>query len=130
MTKPDAARCHATNWRSYNDTLKKRGSVLIWLDKDMAWRAPEAGHTGRPPLFFNAAIQFCLMVKGQEIGTVTGHGAFDTHHCHTAILEYGGTASIPIRKNGRLWKEDCPAAMAWNDILRATRRLGLTLWKC
>ncbi len=35
----------------------------------------------------------------------------------------------PIRKTGRLWKEDCPAALARNDILRATRRLGRTIWK-
>ncbi|SEN93155.1 hypothetical protein SAMN04489859_102269, partial [Paracoccus alcaliphilus] len=35
----------------------------------------------------------------------------------------------PIRRNGRLWKEDCPAALARNDILRATRRLGRTIWK-
>ncbi|SIR31489.1 hypothetical protein SAMN05421641_13926, partial [Paracoccus thiocyanatus] len=34
-----------------------------------------------------------------------------------------------IRRNGRLWKEDCPAALARNDILRATQRLGRTIWK-
>lgn len=42
----------------------------------------------------------------QEIGTVTGDGAFDTHRCHAAILARGGTAIIPIRKYGRFWKED------------------------
>ena len=41
----------------------------------------------------------------------------------------GGTAVIPIRKNGRLWKEDCPAARARNDILRASKRFGRTNWK-
>ena len=66
---------------------------------------------------------------GEEIGTVTGDGAFDTRRCHSAILARGGTAVIPIRKNGRLWKEDCPAALARNDNLRATRRLGRTIWK-
>ena len=40
-----------------------------------------------------------------------------------------GTEVIPIRRNGRLWKEDCPAALARNDILRATRRLGRMIWK-
>lgn len=65
----------------------------------------------------------------QQIGTLTGDGAFNTRRCHTAILERGGTAIIPIRKDGRLWKEDCPAAMARNDILRATRRLGRAIWK-
>lgn len=53
-------------------------------------------------------------------GTVIGDGAFDTRRCHTAILDRGGTAIIPIRKNGRRWREDCPAAIARNEILRAT----------
>ena len=65
----------------------------------------------------------------EQIGTVTGDGAFDTRRCHTAILDRGGTAVFPIRKNGRLWKEDCPAARARNDILRATRRFGRANWK-
>ena len=67
--------------------------------------------------------------EDEQIGTVTGDGAFDTRRCHTAILERGGTAVIPIRRNGRLWKEDCPAARARNDILRATRRFGRAIWK-
>lgn len=48
---------------AYNDALKRRGSLLVWLDKDMVWFAPKAGHNGRPPVFSDAAIQFCLMVK-------------------------------------------------------------------
>lgn len=63
MTKPEAARYRTTNWKSYNDALKQRGSLLIWLDKDMAWLANRAGRPGRPPVFSDAAIQFCLMVK-------------------------------------------------------------------
>ncbi len=239
------------NWKSYNRAPKQRGSLLIWLAKDMAWLAPKAGRNGRPPVFSDAAVQFCLMVKvpfglplrqttgmvasilsmagldwpvpdfstlsrrqktiavqitkrrapgplnllvdstgikflgdgewlarkhgthrrrqyrkvhlamdtatsdicaveftssdkgdspvlphlldqiplDEQIGTVTGDGAFDTRRCHTAILERGGTAVIPIRKNGRRWKEDCPAATARNEILRATQRLGRAIWK-
>ncbi len=29
----------------------------------MAWLANRAGRPGRPPVFFDAAIRFCLMVK-------------------------------------------------------------------
>jgi hypothetical protein len=36
---------------------------------------------------------------------------------------------IPIRKNGRTWKEDCPTAIARNETLRATRHYGRTFWK-
>ena len=251
MSRPASPRYRTTNWKSYNDALKQRGSLLIWLDKEMVWRAPKAGSNGRPPVFSDGAIQFCLMVKvlfglplrqtigmvasilsmaeldwpvpdfstlsrrqktitvqipsrraagplnllvdstgikflgdgewlarkhgshrrrqyrkvhlamdtatgdvravaftssdkgdspvlpdlldqfppDEQIGTVTGDGAFDTRRCHTAILERGGTAVIPIRRNGRRWKEDGPAAKARNDILRATQRLGRAIWK-
>ena len=251
MTKSAPARYRTKNWKSYNEALKRRGSLLVWLDKDMTWLAPKAGRSGRPPVFSDAAVQFCLMVKvlfglplrqttgmvasiikmagldwpvpdfstlsrrqrkmtvqitnrrasgplnllvdstgikflgdgewlarkhgthrrrqyrkvhlamdtatgdiraveftssregdspvlpellaqipaDEEIGTVTGDGAFDTRRCHTAILDRGGTAIIPIRKNGRLWKEDCPAARARNDVLRATKRFGRATWK-
>ncbi|MBK0329766.1 IS5 family transposase [Rhodobacteraceae bacterium F11138] len=36
---------------------------MIWLDKDMVWHAPKAGRPGRPPVFSDAAIQFCLSIK-------------------------------------------------------------------
>ena len=63
------------------------------------------------------------------IGTVTADGAYNTRKCHAAITERGGTAIIPIRKNGRPWKEDCPAARARNENLRATRHCGRAFWK-
>lgn len=36
--------------------------------------------------------------QGEQIGSVTGDGAFDIRRCHTAILDRGGTAVIPIRE--------------------------------
>ena len=251
MSKPKPARYRTTNWSTYNAALRKRGSLLIWLDKEMAWHAPHEGRTGRPPVFSNAAIQFCLSIKvlfklplrqtagmvasllrlagldwpvpdystlcrrqktlkvqipyrradgplnllvdstgikflgdgewharkhgpsrrrqwrkvhlamdtatsdiraveftssregdsptlpalleqipeDEQIGSVTADGAYDTRRCHAAILEHGATAIIPIRKNGRLWREDCPAAVARNAILRDVREEGRAGWK-
>ena len=67
--------------------------------------------------------------QDEDIGTVTADGAYDTRRCHSAIIARGGTAIIPIRKNGRPWKEDCPAARARNETLRATRHYGRAFWK-
>lgn len=67
--------------------------------------------------------------EDEEIGTVTADGAYDTRRCHTAIIDRQATAIIPIRKNGRPWKEDCPAARARNETLRATRHYGRAFWK-
>ena len=246
MGKPKPARYRTTNWSAYNTALRRRVSVLIRLDKEMAWHAPNEGRPGRPPVFSNSAIRFCLSIKvlfklplgqtagmaasllrlagldwpvpdystlsrrqktlkvqipyrradgplnllidstgikflgdgewqarrhgaqgrrqwrkvhlamdtatsdiraveftpgrdgdspilpdlldqipeDEDIGTVTAEGACDTRRCHSAIIARGGTAIIPIRRNGRPWKEHCPAARARNETLRATRHYG------
>ena len=85
MTKPEPARYRTTNWKSCNDALKQRGSLLIWPDKDMVWLAIRAGRPGRPPVFSDAAIRFCLMEKvlfGLPLRPATGMVA--------SILEMAG----------------------------------------
>ncbi len=109
------------------------------------------------PVFSNAAIQFCQSIKvlfklpltpsrecdspvlsdlleqvpqDGAIGSGTADGADDIRRCQSAIIALGGTAAIPIRKNGRPWKEDCPAARVRNDTLQATRHHGRAFLKC
>ena len=60
MSKPSPARYRTTNWSSYTASLRKRGSLLIWLDKEMTWLAPHDGSPGRPAVFSDTAFQFCL----------------------------------------------------------------------
>lgn len=57
MSEP-APLFRMTNWSSDNNALRRRGSLLIWLDKDMVWLGPKVGGNGRPPVFSAAAIQF------------------------------------------------------------------------
>ncbi|WP_343504176.1 IS5 family transposase [Alloyangia pacifica] len=251
MPKPTPTRYRTTNWSAYNAALRKRGEMLIWFDNDMTWLAPHDGRAGRPPVFSDAAIQFCLSIKvlfrlplrqtagmvagllqqagldwpvpdastlcrrqktlavqipyrradgplnllvdstgikflgdgewqarkhgvqghrqwrkvhlamdpatsdiraveftpsrdgdspvlpelldqvpqDEPIGTVTADGAYDTRRCHTAVLERDAVPIIPIRKNGRPWKDDGPAAKVRNETLRATRHYGRAFWK-
>lgn len=246
MSKPASARYRTTNWSEYNASLRRRGSLLIWLDREMEWFASPSGRPGRPGTISDAAIQFCLSIKilfglalrqtigmvtsllklagldwpvpdfstlcrrqrtvtiqipfrrgegplnllvdstrvkmrgagewqvrkhgpsrrrqwrkvqlaldvasgdiravevtqiregdspvlpgllaqipaNQPIGTVTADGACDTRKGHTAIVRRGATAVIPIRKTGRPWKEDGPAARARTKILRASKHFG------
>lgn len=65
----------------------------------------------------------------EQIATVTADGAYDTRRCHKALIARDTVPIIPIRKNGRLWKDDCPAARARNETLRATRYYGRAFWK-
>jgi hypothetical protein len=251
MSKPAPVRYCTTNWSSYNEALRRRGSLLVWLDREMEWLASRRGRPGRPETFSDAAIQLCLSLKvlfglglrqtigmvesllkmagldwpvpdfsplcrrqktvtiqiscrrsggplnllvdstgvkmlgegewqvrkhgpgrrrqwrkvhlamdtatgdvcgveftpsqqgdspvlpdllaqipaDQPTSTVTADGAYDTRTCHGAIADRGATAIIPIRRNGRAWKEDCAAATARNEILRASRHFGRAFWK-
>ena len=63
MSKPPPARYRTTDWSIHNAALRRRGSMLMWVDQGMAWLAPHEGRPGRPPVFSDAAIQFCLSVE-------------------------------------------------------------------
>ncbi len=63
MSKPQPKKYRTTNWRDYNQSLKQRGAMLLWIDKKMDWLSPGSGKRGRSEKFSDAAIQFCLMVK-------------------------------------------------------------------
>jgi hypothetical protein len=61
-----------TNWSAYNDSLKRRGSLLIWFDPVMVWVPPPSGTRGR---LSDAAIQACLTLKvlfGMPLRQTTG----------------------------------------------------------
>ena len=98
----------------------------------MAWHAPHERRQGRSPVFSNAAIQFCLSIKvlfRLPLRQASGMVASLLRRGHGAITTRGGTAVIPIRKNGRTWKEDCPVDRARNETLRATHHYGRAFWK-
>ena len=64
-----------TNWKAYNAALKARGSLTMWLDRDMQWLASPSGKRGRSQTFSDAAIQFCLSIKclfGQALRQALG----------------------------------------------------------
>lgn len=63
MSLPSKPRYRTSNWKQYNSALKARGSLTVWLDKDMTWFAAASGKRGRSPKFSDAAIQFCLTLN-------------------------------------------------------------------
>ena len=62
-SKRPRGKYKTTNWANYNASLKARGSLTVWLDKDLQWYAPATGKRGRQPIFSDATIQFCLSIK-------------------------------------------------------------------
>lgn len=65
MTSPTKQKYRTTNWKTYNTALKARGSPLIWVDQDMCRRVSASGKRGRSSKYSDAAIPFCLTIKGQ-----------------------------------------------------------------
>ena len=251
MSKPTPPTYKTRNWPTYNEALKRRGSLTIWFDPAMTWEAVPTGKRGRQPDYSDAAIQTCLTMKvlfgmalrqttgfvesllrligldwavpdfstlsrrqktlkvnipyrgsdgplhllidstgikvegegewharkhggtkrrvwrkihigidektleiraaefttsdvgdapmlpelldqippEQEIASVTADGAFDTRKCHDAIAARGAAAIIPPRKNAKPWKPDTAGAIARNEILRTSKRVGRTIWR-
>ncbi len=63
------------NWPAYNEALKRRGSLTIWLDPEMTWDAAPTGRRGGQQTYSDAAIQTCLSMKvlfGMALRQTTG----------------------------------------------------------
>lgn len=61
--KKKPRRYRTTNWAAYNQALKHRGSLTMWVDTSLQWMPEPSGKRGRQRQFSDAAIQFCLTMK-------------------------------------------------------------------
>lgn len=54
-----------TNWSSYNESLKQRGSITIWFNEDIknAWIYSGKQARGGKVIYSDTAIQICLMIS-------------------------------------------------------------------
>jgi hypothetical protein len=61
--KPASQKYHTTNWTTYNEELKSRSSLLIWLAPTMSWHGQSSGKRSRNQAFSYEAIQFRMSIK-------------------------------------------------------------------
>lgn len=69
------AKYKTTRWSSYNDALRRLGSLTVWLDPEMTWRPVPTGKRSRQLSLSDAAIQTCLTMKvlfGMPLRQTTG----------------------------------------------------------
>jgi hypothetical protein len=61
------AQYRVRNWAAYNESLKQRGSVEVWISEEALgeWEAPrlKARQRGRPPKYSDGAIECLLTLK-------------------------------------------------------------------
>ena len=84
------------------------------------------GNVGDAPMLPGLLSQ---IPSDQEIGSMTGDGAYDTRKCHDAMAARGAHAVILPRKNAKPWKPTSPGAIARNEAVNASRYLGRALWR-
>ena len=75
MSRPTPPTYKTRNWPAYNEALKRRGSLTIWFDPAMTWKAAPTGKRGRQADYSDAAIQTCLTMKvlfGMALRQTTG----------------------------------------------------------
>ena len=110
MSKPAPIRSRTLNLFSYNASLRESGSLTVWFDPGIAWRAAPSGRRGRQQTFSNAAIQPCLTIEvlfGLPMRQTTGFVASllklagldrpvpDFRALVLPSEDAGGTASLP-----------------------------------
>jgi hypothetical protein len=103
MGRPTPPTYKTRNWPAYNEALRQRGSLTIWLDPAMAWEAAPTGKRGRQPSYSDAAIQTCLTMKvlfGMALRQTTG---FVESLLHLVGLEWAvPDFSTPCRRQKTL----------------------------
>jgi hypothetical protein len=75
MSKPNTPTYKTLNWPANSKALKRRGSLTIWFDPDMAGAGQPTGKRGQQPVFSDAAVQTCLTMKvlfGMALRQATG----------------------------------------------------------
>lgn len=67
----------------------------------------------------------------EDIAQVTGDGAYDTKNCYDAIDQREAIATIPPRRNAKIWQHgNCKApAHSRDENLRRIRSIGRKRWK-
>jgi hypothetical protein len=63
MSRPTRPTYRTRNRPAYNEGLKRRGSLTVWFDQEMAWEAAPTGKRGRQPIYSNASVQTCLTMR-------------------------------------------------------------------
>ena len=113
------------NARKYGGTKRRVWrKIHIGIDeKSLEIRATEftTSEIGDAPMLPELLDQIPLE---HESGSVTADGAFDARKCHDAIATRGAAAIIPPRQNAKPWKPDTAGAIACNEILRTSKRVG------
>jgi len=63
--KSRKTRYKVTNWRKYNEALRQRGNITIWMTEEAIadWCPAKTGSRGRPQEYSDFAIETALLIR-------------------------------------------------------------------
>lgn len=62
-----------SNWQAYNNALKNRGNLSIWLDTNIQWYASLKGKHGRNQTYSDTAIKSLFRLSLRMEWTATDY---------------------------------------------------------
>jgi len=77
-----------TNWAEYIAALKRHGSLTIWFDPQMAWKAAPSGKRGRQQAYSDAAFRWRLQDMSDPEGGFRDGPAPDDRVCGARYTAY------------------------------------------
>ena len=75
LSSPNTPTFKNMNCSAYDEALKRRGSLTVWFDPDMAWAAKATGKRWRQHVYCDPAVQASLTMKmlfGMALRQTTG----------------------------------------------------------
>ena len=81
----------STNWSAYNDSLSRRGSLLIWFDPEMVWVPPPENPEHEPALSWWTAHAVIPLRKNAKPWKPTSAGAIACNEAVNASRHLGRT---------------------------------------
>jgi len=97
IPKSSAPRYRTSDWSRYKAALKRQGSLSIWFDPDLDWRAARTGKRGHPETFLDQAIQTCLTCERSCAGC---HCARPIHGNATGPSNHGEGPGCQLDQDG------------------------------
>ena len=63
--KIQKSRYKVTNWKEYNESLRKRGDITVWFTEEAlkSWHPEKTGKRGRPLVYSEHAIATALLIR-------------------------------------------------------------------
>ena len=120
-----------------NRSVKKHGS-----EYRHQWRKLHLGIDAKTPQVCTIEFTTNNVIDSQEFGdlldqipqdeqidSVYTDGAYDTKHCRQVILDLDAHAVITPKRNAKPWKNKQLRSIERNELLKAVKRLGRSLWK-